>query len=1625
VTITNGVAETVTVAANAAGDNEVVANVSANVQFNLLPSLAFDDSRLFYGQGGVTEAIDRTWDNSVGSWSLGSGAPAVTGTVKWTVNKVSPSGGEELLGILSDTGTGTEMNLMRWDGTAWNVDLSSAAITSANAGKRGFDLTYESVSEDGLVVYSNDTANPVYRTRSGGNWSSEANIFAGAPGSGVVQWVELVKRAGTNEVALLYADANSDLFAVIWDGSSWDEANAATLEQNLYGLTMKAFDGAYEGLSGDLLVVWGLSGDNKFSTKSAGSSSFSAGATIGGGFSSRRGNTVDLASEASGDRIAMATRGGGASDDDFNTAMWNGSTWINIEAPADGIGLDPGSGDMAVAVGWVGTSGTAVAIYSNTGGKIDWARWSPGAGWTVQTDVAIAGMGDTESVLIQSFTGQDKLMAVLSDSNADLYAATYDGSSWTVTNAGADLESDLSSTDSVPFGFAIRKTPIPDHMLVTATDGSATAGGAEVLSLQLVDQYGNPVSSALAVTVTVSGSATLSANDIGGSNGSNSLTGTLSSSGSGSVTITNNVAETVTVFADAIGDAERVADVDASVVFGASGADHMLVTATDGSATAGGTEVLNLQLVDQFGNSVSSGLAVTVTVSGSATFSANDLGGSNGSSSLTGTLSSSGSGSVTITDNMAETVTVSANATGDTEGVADVDANVDFGASGADHMLVTATDDSATAGGTEVLSLQLVDQYGNAVSSALGMTVTVSGSATVSANNIGGSNGSNSLTGTLSSSGSGSVTITDNVAETVTVTGNATGDTEAVANVDDNVTFSAGAATQVAFSVQPSSAQAGVALAPAIKVQVQDASGNRVTSATDTITLAIGTNPTSGALGGTLTVAAIGGEATFSNLTISRVGDGYTLTSSASGLSGATSNAFNITPGAATQLAFTIQPGTALAGRTIAGPPTVAIRDVNGDTVTADNSTQVTVAIKAGTGTSGASLSGTLTKTVVNSVAIFNDLSIDLAGTGYVLTASVSGLTAGDSVAFDVNTVLMLANADSSDPVEPGGQITYTLTFSNSSTTETALGVTLTDTLPFDTAFVSASDSGTVTGGVVTWSLGDLSPGASGVRMLVVQVKSPLANGTLLENSATLVDTQGGSAVASLTTTVQSAPILSLSVSDSPDPVAAGEQITYVLSFSNSSSASVTALGVTLTNALPSNTTFVSASDAGSVDNTSTLVTWSLGDLAPGGSGTRTLVVQVDSSLADGTLLGNSATLQDIQGNSAAASQTATVQSTPILSLSVSESSDPVAAGSEITYILSFSNSSTADESAVGVTLTNTLPSNTTFVSASDEGSVDNTGTLVTWSLGDLAPGGSGTRTLVVQVNSPLANGTLLTNSATLQDTQGSSATSNENTNVQSASLLSLSVSDTPDPVEAGQQVTYKLSFSNSSSANDTAAEVTLTNTLAANTTFVSASDGGTVEGGIVTWSLGDLAPGASGTRTLVVQVNLALANGTLLTDSAKLKDSQGNTAIANQTTTVHNIAGLSLSQGFDPDPPFPGGQLTITLSFIHSSSSNETAFEVTLTDTLPTNTTFVAASDGGIVNNTGTLVTWSLGTLAPGASGTRTLVVQLASSLLIGTQLVNNAAVQDAEGHSSNSMYTTVVGVLERLTVLSPADLS
>ncbi|PCH92637.1 MAG: hypothetical protein COB86_02400, partial [Dehalococcoidia bacterium] len=78
----------------------------------------------------------------------------------------------------------------------------------------------------------------------------------------------------------------------------------------------------------------------------------------------------------------------------------------------------------------------------------------------------------------------------------------------------------------------------------------------------------------------------------------------------------------------------------------------------------------------------------------------------------------------------------------------------------------------------------------------------------------------------------------------------------------------------LAFSVQPSNLAAGDAFSPVIQVEAHNASGTRITTATNTITLAIKANPGSGVVLGTTTASAVNGVATFSGLKIEKPGAG-------------------------------------------------------------------------------------------------------------------------------------------------------------------------------------------------------------------------------------------------------------------------------------------------------------------------------------------------------------------------------------------------------------------------------------------------------------------------------------------------------------------------------------------------------------------------------------------------------------------------------------------------------------------------------------------------------------------------------------------------------------------------------
>ncbi len=295
------------------------------------------------------------------------------------------------------------------------------------------------------------------------------------------------------------------------------------------------------------------------------------------------------------------------------------------------------------------------------------------------------------------------------------------------------------------------------------------------------------------------------------------------------------------------------------------------------------------------------------------------------------------------------------------------------------------------------------------------------------------------------------------------------------------------AATKLRFNVQPANTAAGGTITPAVQVEVLDAADTRVTAGSFQITLAIGTNPGAGVLSGTATQTSSNGVATFPDLSIDKPGNGYTLTASAPNLTGATSNAFNVSSATGEKLVFTVQPGATVAGQAIAPAVQVQAQDAGGNPLTA-YSQAITLVLGANPG--GGTLSGTVSRTPVNGVATFADLSLDKVGTGYTLVASSDALTPDTSAAFDITVgpaarlafTVQPTNAAAGAAITPAVSVTVQDALGN-----TVTGSTATIGLAIGTNPGGGTLSGTVsraaTAGVATFADLSLDKAGSGYTL--------------------------------------------------------------------------------------------------------------------------------------------------------------------------------------------------------------------------------------------------------------------------------------------------------------------------------------------------------------------------------------------------------------------------------------------------------------------------------------------------------------------------------------------------------------
>ncbi len=643
---------------------------------------------------------------------------------------------------------------------------------------------------------------------------------------------------------------------------------------------------------------------------------------------------------------------------------------------------------------------------------------------------------------------------------------------------------------------------------------------------------------------------------------------------------------------------------------------------------------------------------------------------------------------------------------------------------------------------------------------------------------------------------------------------------------------------------------------------------------------------------------------------------------------------------------------------------------------------------------------------------------------GFTAQANATGLQANASYTAEVQSAIAypydLAIEQDADPVQPGAQLTYTMTYGFRAVVGQAATV-LRLHPPTGTTVVSASDGGSaVAGGDIEWPLGTLTPGDGGVRRLTVQVNPSLPVGTLLPVQAVIrrSDTTGAKR-ANAIGRVQAPQALRMAIETAPDPVRPGESVDEAVTITNPSVNGITAtLDVVVSDLVDSffDTTTLGGGICGAFSNGNQCerrarVRFTI-NVPPKDGVTVHLNPFVSAATQNGAVVRFRAYLLNAQGQNITTARSALhVETAPIWELAVDEDRDPVGATDVYIYRLTARHRPTDAAPADGL-LSIALPSGVTMVSASDGGMLMDGS--VHWDLGALDPGRAVSREVTVQVGAAVVPASTLAAEAVVRTASDPLAATRVRTLTRTAfgSPLAFSAVVHPDPVRPGDVLDAELTVTNSgaSALPGLRIEARLPDGVDA---FSQGSAAGATcspftlmcaPREVVRFTVGGGVPaGGSATVRIPPIVSASTAGGTLLRLQMRAMDLSGNplqgrNAVLSRSVVVASARSFDLALNATPDPVTPGQMLTYTLHYGRLAAGGATAAMLHLQ--LPPNVFFISATDGGVaVGDDG--AEWALGTLAAGEEGSVELTA-VVDAVLPGTALHARAALRDADDEAS-----------------------
>jgi uncharacterized repeat protein (TIGR01451 family) len=583
----------------------------------------------------------------------------------------------------------------------------------------------------------------------------------------------------------------------------------------------------------------------------------------------------------------------------------------------------------------------------------------------------------------------------------------------------------------------------------------------------------------------------------------------------------------------------------------------------------------------------------------------------------------------------------------------------------------------------------------------------------------------------------------------------------------------------------------------------------------------------------------------------------------------------------------------------------------------------------------------------------------------------------------------------------------------------------------------AATSIGTVTfpGGATPGTIG---LGVDGSRILITTTTTA-ANMyaiTLPSLAASLVGALGGGTTATgdLSTTVITAPSITVTKTDGVTNTYQGAGLTYTVVVTNSGTYTVTATvadtipagltGATWTCAASAGSSCAAASGSGNIGTSATLLA----------SGTATYTITATVTASSGTIA-NTATanppawITDASPANNTATDTDTVVAAADLSITKTTASTFIV-GSNASYTLTARNN--GPQSAAGtITVSDVLPAGLSYVSATGTGwACSNASGTVTCTRAGPVTNGTTLPAITLTVAVGAAAAPSVTNTATVASstTLDPDATDNSSSVTSGVTLptdLTVAKSHTGNFTQ-GQSGSYSITVTNSGGVASSGT-VTVTDTLPAGLTPGTATGTGwtcNTAGQTVTCTRSDALGGGSSYPAISVPVTVAPNSALSLTNTASVSggnDSNAGNNSSSDPTTVNGVADVTIAKTHTGN--FAQGQAGATYTLTVSNAGGAaTSGTVTVTDTLPASLAYVSATGTGwACGAAGQTVTCTRATALAAGAGYPAITVTVNVSTTAPASVTNTGSVsgggQTNTANDSSSDPTNINGVAD-LTV-------